>query len=318
MRPFTYCLLYFVLICSHNHVKGAQKKVPRQCKSYVNSVKIDSLTKISELEKIIADKENEISGLKIDNRLLNDKISIYEKDLGKNLTITEISPKPTTSLNSRNDQLQASGCERIIDHMLETVVYDDRVFDVKKEEGGNGIRIKKLKTGWRTVSFPKSQKITSFTVINKRGSNSLFSSFFSTPYIKKTGWPSKKAGHESISIGAGSFFENYFMLEGNSLMIVRRGIPKWEDKNDSFTLTKRSNFTSVDLEFTTSSGYSKFTFNATKYDESHNGTYMYDLENMSVLVNRFDVENMTPVIQMLKKKTDILITNIRDADNQDC
>ena len=167
--------------------------------------------------------------------------------------------------------------------MLETAVYDDEVFDVKKKEGG--IRIKKLVDGWRVVSFPKSQKITSFTVINKSGSPYLCPYFSNTPYTKKTGYTTDP------SIGTYSHRWNEFTIRSIGI-IDRSGIPTWYDKNDSFTLTKRSKF--IDLGFTTSSGDSKFTVVPEKY-----GTY--------------DVENMTPIIEMYYKDTDIFITNIRDA-----
>ena len=173
--------------------------------------------------------------------------------------------------------------------MLETAVYDDEVFDVKKEEGG--IRIKKLVDYWRTVSFPKSQKITSFTVINKSGAINLCPYFSNTPYTEKTCCPT------GPSIGTFSYSENNFRTRGISGRIDRNGIPRWRNKNDSFTLTKRSKF--IDLGFTTSKGDSKFTVVPEKY-----GTY--------------DVENMTPIIRMYYKGTDVFITNIRDANNPFC
>ena len=185
------------------------------------------------------------------------------------------------------------GCEKIIDDMLETAVFDDTVFDVKKE--GVGIRIKKLNTQYRVVSFPKSQKITSFTVINKGGSEWLSSYFINTPYTKKTSAPSKRAH----SIGAYSAYGNSFRTRGayTTGKIERSGIPEWNNKNDSFSLTKISKF--IDLGFTTSNGDSKFTVNPEDY-----GTY--------------DVQNMTPVIEMHYKDTEIFITNIRDANNPFC
>ena len=51
------------------------------------------------------------------------------------------------------------------------------------------IRIKKHNQSWRVVSFPKSHTITSFTVINKSGSESIVPYFINTPYTKKTGYP---------------------------------------------------------------------------------------------------------------------------------
>ena len=90
---------------------------------------------------------------------------------------------------SKQDNIRNFYCkiliDELIDDMLETAVYDDKIFDVKKEDGG--IRIKKLNDEWRVVSFPKSQKITSFTVINKSGSPYLCPYFSNTPYTKKTG-----------------------------------------------------------------------------------------------------------------------------------
>ena len=170
--------------------------------------------------------------------------------------------------------------------------FDDTVFDVKKE--GVGIRIKKLNTQYRVVSFPKSQKITSFTVINKSGSNDIAPYFINIPYLKKTDYPHTSKSH---SIGTYSDFENKFLTSGTGKRKQRSGIPKWNNKNVSFTLTKKSKF--IDFDFTTSSGNSTVTIDPSQY-----GTY--------------DVENMTPVIEMNSKDTEILITNVKDADNPFC
>ena len=147
---------------------------------------------------------------------------------------------------------------------------------------------------WRVVSFPKSQKITSFTVINKRGFERIASYFINTPYTIKTGYPDTSRSH---SIGSYNMLENKFVTSGTGKKKEKSGIPKWINKNDSFTITKRSKF--IDFDFTTSSGNSTVTVDPSQY-----GTY--------------DVENMTPVIEMFYKDTDILITNIRDADNPFC
>ena len=203
-------------------------------------------------------------------------------------------PKPTAISSHVNDRKQALTCEGIIDDMLETVVYDDQAFEVKKEDGG--ITIKKLKTEWRTVSFPKSQNIMSFKVINKSGSISLFPYFSNTPYTNKTGYP---LYHHTCTIGSRSDEADYFRTRGSEEEIKGTGIPKWNNKNDSFTLTKKPKSKFIDLSYSTSSGSSKFTVDPNDY-----GTY--------------DVENMTPVIEMRNKGTDILITNIRDANNQFC
>ena len=77
--------------------------------------------------------------------------------------------------------------------MVETAVYDKTIFDAKRE--GLGIRIKKSQGAWRTISFPESQHITSFKVIN-RGGNDNIVNFNSIPYTSTTGYP------KTLSIGA--------------------------------------------------------------------------------------------------------------------
>ena len=185
-------------------------------------------------------------------------------------------------------------CGKIIDNMLKTAVFDDTVFDVKKE-GGNreGIRIKKLSNGWKAVSFPKSQDITSFEVINLSGSDYLAPYFSNTPYTGETGYPKD-------TIGSESHYENKFPTIGSSGDTGRTGIPKWNNKNDSSTITKRSKF--IDLGFTTSSGNLTFTIDPSQL--MNHGTY--------------DVENMTPIVEMYSKDTEILITNVKDAGNPFC
>ena len=113
-----------------------------------------------------------------------------------NSSSTHLTTTKMASVNSGNTcnriNLQALGNERLIDDMIETAVYDDKIFDVKKEDGG--IKIKKLlKTpGYVSfVSFPKSQSITSFTVINKSDSAGITTAFINPPYTNISVNPSE-------------------------------------------------------------------------------------------------------------------------------
>ena len=172
--------------------------------------------------------------------------------------------------------------------MVETAVYDKTIFDAKRE--GLGIRIKKSQGAWRTISFPESQHITSFKVIN-RGGNDNIVNFNSIPYTSTTGYP------ETLYIGADADNDNYLFTKG--LGGIKSGVPgiiDFNKLNDSIRLTKRSQY--IDLEFETSTGSSSASAYAPKYGIS-------------------DITNMTPLIIMYND-CELFMTNIRDADNPLC
>ena len=90
---------------------------------------------------------------------------------------------------------------------------------------------------------------------------------FITPYTKKTGFPNLLYDDEYHSmihtIGSRSNYENTFITRGPYRAVEENGIPKWDNKNDSFTMTKRSKF--LDFVFTTSSGNSTVTIEPSQY-----------------------------------------------------